>query len=277
MEKDDTNQTDPRGGVQVVSRTAAIMRALSAHPGGLSLTAIANEVNLPRSTVQRLVTALEIEGLVDGKGPSGGTRLGPTVSSLLATAHADMVVFGRHQLKMLLDAVNETSSIITAVNAKSMVLETMTAEHLLRVVLCQGSQSPLYASAGGKALLCAYDDELIKRLFDARLEPFTPHTLTSRKTLQAELEQARTNGYTMSRNEFTPGVSSIATVVDTNMGIYAFEVSLPDARFDARAEEIQAAMLAHRETVLAESIGFEKDQQAGSLGLPAASPAAGKP
>lgn len=271
MEKDDANQTDPRGGVQVVSRTAAIMRALSAHPGGLSLTAIANEVNLPRSTVQRLVTALEIEGLVDGKGPSGGTRLGPTVSSLLATAHADMVVFGRHQLKMLLDAVNETSSIITAVNAKSMVLETMTAEHLLRVVLCQGSQSPLYASAGGKALLCAYDDELIERLFDARLEPFTPYTLTSRKALQAELEQARASGYASSRNEFTPGVSSIATVVDTNMGIYAFEVSLPDARFDTRAEEIQAAMLAHKETVLAESIAFEKDRQAGSLGLPAAS------
>src|SRR5690625_6777856 len=67
MEKNEANQPDTRGGVQVVSRTAAIMRALSAHPGGLSLTEIANEVKLPRSTVQRLVTALEIEGLVDGK------------------------------------------------------------------------------------------------------------------------------------------------------------------------------------------------------------------
>lgn len=270
MEKDDTSQPDPRGGVQVVSRTAAIMRALSAHPGGLSLTAIANEVGLPRSTVQRLVTALEIEGLVDGKGPSGGTRLGPTVSSLLATAHADMVVFGRHQLKMLLDEVNETSSVITAVNAKSMVLETMTAEHLLRVVLCQGSQAPLYTSAGGKALLSAYDEGLIERLFGPELEPFTPQTLTRRDALSAEVAEARKSGIAFSRNEYALGISSLATVVDTSMGVYAFEVTLPDARFEVRAAEIKAVMLAHKQRVLAESIRYETDRPAGSLGLPAA-------
>lgn len=270
MEKDETPQSDTRGGVQVVSRTAAIMRALSAHPGGLSLTAIANEVGLPRSTVQRLVTALEIEGLVDGKGPNGGTRLGPTISSLLATAHADMVVFGRHQLKMLLDAVNETSSIITAVNALSMVLETMTAEHSLRVVLCQGSQLPLHACAGGKALLSAYDNTLIEHLFEPDLESFTPHTVTRREALQAEIEQVRSSGIAVCRNEHTLGVSSLATVVDTSMGVYAFEVTLPDARFEARQEDIKTAMKAHRERVLAESFGFEQDRQAGSLGLPSA-------
>lgn len=267
MEKDEITQTDARGGVQVVSRTAAIMRALSAHPGGLSLTAIANEVDLPRSTVQRLVTALEIEGLVDAKGPNGGTRLGPTISSLLATAHADMVVFGRHQLKMLLDAVNETSSIITAVNAQSLVLETMTAEHSLRVVLCQGSQVPLHACAGGKALLSAYDEELTERLLTEELETLTPHTLAKREALLAEVEQARREGVAQSRNEHTMGMSSLATVVDTSMGIYAFEVTLPDARFDARAADIKAALLAHKKTVLAEAGRFEQDRQAGSLGL----------
>lgn len=271
MEKDETIHADQRGGVQVVSRTAAIMRALSAHPGGLSLTAIANEVDLPRSTVQRLVTALEVEGLVDAKGPNGGTRLGPAVSSLVATAHADMVVFGRHQLKMLLDAVNETSSIITAVNAKSMVLETMTAEHPLRVVLCQGSQSPLYTSAGGKALLSAYSADLIERLFQPELEPYTDSTLRTRQALQDELAATRERGFAVSRNEFIQGMSSMATVVNTNMGVYAFEVTLPDARFDARATAIQTAMLAHKERVVAEAIGFEEDKQAGSLGLPPSS------
>lgn len=268
MDKDDALQTDARGGVQVVSRTAAIMRALSAHPGGMSLTAIANEVGLPRSTVQRLVTALEIEGLVDGKGPNGGTRLGPTVSSLVATAHADMVVFGRHQLKTLLDAVRETCSIITAVNAKSMVLETMTADHPLRVVLCQGSQVPLHASAGGKALLSAYDPSHIDRLFNENLESFTPQTLASRKELRAQVEETRKTAIASARNEYLPGISSMATVVHTSMGVYAFEVSLPDARFDARAAEIRDIMLAHREIVLAESVGFELDRQAASIGLP---------
>lgn len=266
MDNDDANQADPRGGVQVVSRTAAIMRALSAHPGGLSLTAIAKQVELPRSTVQRLVTALEIEGLVDGKGPNGGTRLGPAISTLVATAHADMVIFGRHQLKRLLDEVGETSSIVTAVNARSLVLETMTADHPLRVVLCQGSQAPLYATAGGKALLSAYGDELLERLFESSLEAFTPHTLTSRKALLSEVAAARASGVASARNELIEGMSSLATVVDTSMGIYAFEVTLPDARFEARAGDIQASLAAHRNSVLAEAIGFQRDRLAGSLG-----------
>lgn len=267
MEKDDIIHTDPRGGVQVVSRTAAIMRALSANPGGLSLTAIANEVNLPRSTVQRLVSALEIEGLVDAKGPSGGTRLGPTISSLLATAHADMLVFGRHQLKMLLDTVQETCSIITAVNASSMVLETMTAEHPLRVVVSQGSQAPLHTTAGGKALLSAYDDELIEQLLDKPLQALTPHTPTSRRALFADIKRVRKDGISISRNEFCLGLSSIATAVETRMGVYAFEVALPDARFESQAADIQRALKAHRETVLEGASGFIKDRQAGTLGL----------
>lgn len=267
MEKDDDISVDQKGGVQVVSRTAAIMRALSAYPGGLSLTAIANEVGLPRSTVQRLVTALEVEGLVDAKGPNGGTRLGPAISSLVATAHADMVVFGRHQLKLLLDTVNETSSILTAVNAKSMVLETMTAEHPLRVVLCQGVQKPLYASAGGKALLAAYAEDVTQRLYPAELETFTPNTIPTRKALQAEIERVRAEGIAVARNEFVTGISSLAMAVVTGMGVYAFEVTLPDARFDAREEEIRAALRAHHQQVLGEAIAFQKDKMIGSLGM----------
>ena len=267
METDDSNQNDARGGVQVVSRTAAIMRAISASPGGMSLAAIAAEVGLPRSTVQRLVTALEIEGLVDAKAPGGGTRLGPTISSLLATAHADMLVFGRHQLKTLLDTVNETCSIVTAVNASSMVLETMTAEHPLRVVVPQGSQAPLYATAGGKALLSAYDDELIKRLYDIRLRKFTPYTCASRRALLEEAQKVRDSGISIARNELYVGMSSMAMVVETRMGIYAFEVALPDARFDEHADSIREALLAHREVVLAESTHFAEDRAAGTLGI----------
>ncbi|MFL6517521.1 MAG: helix-turn-helix domain-containing protein, partial [Bacillus sp. (in: firmicutes)] len=43
----------------MISRAAKILRALRDHPKGLSLSKIAKEVGLARSTVQRIVTALE--------------------------------------------------------------------------------------------------------------------------------------------------------------------------------------------------------------------------
>ena len=45
--------------VQVIARAAAVLRTLEGQPGGLSLGQIAQDVGLPRSTVQRIVAALQ--------------------------------------------------------------------------------------------------------------------------------------------------------------------------------------------------------------------------
>ncbi len=178
-----------------------------------------------------------------------------------------MVVFGRHRLKLLLDAVNETTSIIAAVNAQSMVLETMAAEHVLRVVLNPGIQAPLYVTAGGKALLSAYDDELMDVLFPKELPPLTPHTLKSRADLIAQVQQARAEGIACARNELMTGLCSLATVVNTPMGVYAFEVTWPDVRFDDRAEEIKEIMLAHKAMILSDAEHYNANRPEEALGI----------
>src|SRR5690606_18148540 len=74
---------ESKQGIQVIARAAAITRALSRSPQGLSLAAIAKEVNLPRSTVQRIVNALQDEYIVELIGSEGGFRLGPAIGRLL--------------------------------------------------------------------------------------------------------------------------------------------------------------------------------------------------
>ena len=49
------------GQVQVIARAAAILRTVGEDGGGLSLGQIAQRVGLARSTVQRIVNALEAE------------------------------------------------------------------------------------------------------------------------------------------------------------------------------------------------------------------------
>src|SRR5690606_34317753 len=132
---------------------------------------------------------------------------------------------------------------------------------------CQGVQKPLYASAGGKALLAAYAEAVTQRLYPAELLTFTPHTIPTREALQAEIERVRAEGIAVARNEFVTGISSLAMAVVTGMGVYAFEVTLPDARFDAREEEIRAALRSHHQQVLGEAIAFQKDKMIVSLGM----------
>jgi DNA-binding IclR family transcriptional regulator len=59
-------------------------------PGGLSLTKIARRVELPRSTVHRIVPALEAESLVVPVSPSGGYRLAPELARFAASAGGEL-------------------------------------------------------------------------------------------------------------------------------------------------------------------------------------------
>ena len=72
------------GNVQVIARAAEILRALIDQPDGLSLSQIAKKVGLARSTVHRIVIALEAEHFVIPTSPSGRIRLGPGLLHLAA-------------------------------------------------------------------------------------------------------------------------------------------------------------------------------------------------
>jgi len=75
--------------VQVIARAASILRALEDENAGLSLGQIAQRVSLARSTVQRIVAALENEKLVIAATPNGRVRLGPTILRLAASVRSD--------------------------------------------------------------------------------------------------------------------------------------------------------------------------------------------
>jgi DNA-binding IclR family transcriptional regulator len=81
--------------IQVIGRAAAILRALENQPLGLSLGQLAQRVALARSTVQRIVAALEEEKFVIAASPTGRVRLGPTIQRLAMSARMSCRQRGR--------------------------------------------------------------------------------------------------------------------------------------------------------------------------------------
>jgi hypothetical protein len=76
------------------------LRALDGQPQGLSLSQLSQRISLPRSTVHRLVNALEHEGFVAAASPNGRVRPMPTqrfagregpIVAALAAARAEAV------------------------------------------------------------------------------------------------------------------------------------------------------------------------------------------
>ena len=99
--------------VQVIARAASILRALENEASGLSLGQIAQRVGLARSTVQRIVAALEAEKLVIAASPTGRVRLGPTLLRLAASVHTDFATLARPFIAKLSSELRETVDLST--------------------------------------------------------------------------------------------------------------------------------------------------------------------
>src|SRR4029079_6130994 len=113
MEQSVTRISGEKSQVQVIARAASILRALEDQTPGLSLGQIAQRVDLARSTVQRIVAALEAEKLVIAASPTGRVRLGPTILRLAASARTDFVALTRPFLLRLSQELGETVDLAT--------------------------------------------------------------------------------------------------------------------------------------------------------------------
>lgn len=143
-------------GIQVIARAAAVLRELGQHSDGMSLGKLAQALELPRSTIQRIVASLEDEGFVEMAGSSGGYRLGPELWRLLYQSQFDVISVIRPLLEELCHDTGETVVFCGREEDRALVIDRVIAENVLRVVPPMGIlHVPLHITAAGKALLAA--------------------------------------------------------------------------------------------------------------------------
>lgn len=154
--------TEAREGVQVIRRATSILRLLAGHPAGLSLGAIATAIVLPRSTVQRIVDALQADGLVEAAGPGGGTRLGPAIAYLAAGLVTEPLILLREEMHRLREATGETIALASVQDGRPIIIDAAPGNQELRIVLALGSRLPLTTSSA-KGMLA---DPPVNLVFD---------------------------------------------------------------------------------------------------------------
>ncbi len=218
--------------VQVIARAAAILRALEDEAPGLSLGQIAQRVSLARSTVQRIVAALEAEKLVIAASPTGRVRLGPTILRLAASVRTDFVSIARPFLVKLSHDLRETVDLATVKKDHLVFTDQVIGPQRLRTVSAVGESFPLYCTANGKAYLAQLDDAAIERLIGRSYERRTPHTLTRLDELLKELRLVRKAGIAFDREEHTLGICAAGVALRDLLGNFvAISVPVPAPRF----------------------------------------------
>ena len=236
-----------RQGIQVIARAAAVLRALERRPDGLSLGELAKAVSLPRSTVQRIVDALDNEGFVLAASSSSGVRLGPALLALAAATRFHIAEAARDTLEALAKECGETVDLSVVDQDKVVFIDQVAGTHRLTALSAVGVSFPLHSSANGKAVLAAMsDDEIAKLRRLLRLTAATPNTITDWNRLETEIALVRKQGCAFDREENSIGICAVSTAIRSPSGeIAAISIPAPTQRFLENEESLIATLLKH--------------------------------
>jgi DNA-binding IclR family transcriptional regulator len=237
--------TNDKSQVQVIARAATILRALEDENAGLSLGQIAQRVNLARSTVQRIVAALETEKLVIAATPNGRVRLGPTILRLAASVRSDFIALARPFLERLSAELHETVDLAMVKKDHLIFIDQVIGSQRLRAVSAVGETFPLYCTANGKAYLAQLTDAGVEELIGRSYAPRTPKTPTRLDALLTDLKSARRSGVAYDREEHTTGICAVGVAMRDPLGnAVAISVPVPTQRFQNRQALIAERLLA---------------------------------
>ena len=244
---------DNRTGIQVIARAAAILRSLN-EADGLSLGQLAQKLQLPRSTVQRIVGALASEGLAATDGGAGNIRIGPAISGLAGRPRADIAQLCRPHLEALSAKTRETVDLARLDGDHLIFIDQIIGTQRLRTVSSVGERFPLHCTANGKAALSCLNRADALALAKGDLRRFTPNSLTSLSRLRSALDEVRTTGIAYDLEEHSLGISAIGVGFQSGQGgsVHAISVPMPTQRFAAKQKSVTAAIVAARAGILAE-------------------------
>lgn len=251
MPKRRSDAEGPDGGMQVITRAAAILGALAEPEGDRSLAQLAAQTGLPKTTVHRICTALEQVGYVHTDPRSGRRELGPSLLRLAVLGRRDLIAVVQPVIERLSVELNETVDLGVLDGGEVLfVAQHAAPERALMAIARVGAHFPAYTLASGKALLAKLPREEVLRRLPRRLEPTLGGGARTREGLLHELDEVRAVGLAFEREEMRHGICAVAVAVsDADGRAASVAVPMPASRFEASEAQVAARLLDLRDTI----------------------------
>jgi DNA-binding IclR family transcriptional regulator len=228
--------------VQSLERAFAILDEVAHRPAGV--TAIAERVRLPKSTVARLLATLEEVDAVE-RFDGSRWRIGPGVEALTASASPErrLVSAARPVLVDLVAELGEDAGLGLPDGNEIRYVDQVESDNPVQVRDWTGTRAQLHAVPSGLVLLAEWPVDALAAYLAGGLVALTRRTVTDADELRARLAQVREAGHAWGLEEFAEGIDSVAAPIRDARGkaIAAVHVHGPSYRFPAPRSEARVA------------------------------------
>lgn len=234
-------------GTRAVYAAFQILDMIAAAPEPPRMTDIVDALALPKSSVFRLLRALEATNAVRRGERDKRYRLGSKFDDYAKVSQTPMLISRFHdQAGPLLRPLNETAQLGVLTGLEVTFLACIDSTQPVRLVSYAGRTLPAHASATGKAILAFAGEQALQTVLSGGLPALTARTITDPDVFRDELEVIRRRGYATESEESTSNLSCLAAPVwgGAREVVAAVTVCIPRASLPAdRLPGIRDAVL----------------------------------
>ncbi len=226
-----------------------------------SLSDIARELSLAKSTASNLLETLTAERVLERNRESGLYSLGIRLIELgycTQTGH-ELVRIAAPFLRGLNQRFDETVHLVLLDRDEVLYIDCIESHQRLRTYSVIGVRAPLHCTSVGKAILAFLPDSEIRRIIIRKgLPSFTSHTITTEERLWKEIKLIREQGFAIDDMEHEDHLRCVgAPIFNVEAKVFAsVSLSGPAERNTLKRLESIAPALLEATTEISHRLGY---------------------
>ncbi len=201
--------------VRAVDRALGILSCFSQAEPVLSLTQIAQQLSMPKSTAHRLLGTLESKRFVNRDQATGMYHLGYRFVEMasLVFQKMDLQQWVLPYLQRLSDECGETVDLAVLDGADVIYLQVVESSQRVKLAAAVGQRLPAYCTASGKAFMAYLPDDQVNKIFSAGVTRYARNTRVSLPDLLQDLRATRERGFAISEEEYENDIYAVAAPI----------------------------------------------------------------
>jgi IclR family acetate operon transcriptional repressor len=197
--------------VRAVDRALDILLCFTHEKPVLSLSNIADEVGISKSTVHRLLATLESKRLLIRDSATGKYHLGfwflEMASQVIDDVNQQWVL---PYLQHLAEECGETVDFAVLDGDHVIYLQVIESNQRVKLAAAVGQRLPAFCTASGKAFLANLPEEQVQMILSTRLISYTKNTHIDLADLYEDLRATRQRGFAISEQEYENDINAVA-------------------------------------------------------------------
>jgi DNA-binding IclR family transcriptional regulator len=235
--------------IPVIDRMMEVLTALAHHEPGLTIRELTERLELPRTTIYRILNSLQQHNMVR-RDEDGAYHLGRRLLSLAShvasrASEVDLAAIAQPFLDKLAAELGEGIKLSVIDSEGILVLAVAQGRREYALTVAPGQRMPIHAGAASKLLLAHLPPDELNDWLAKPLIAYTGKTVTDPKRLRSELARIKRLGWAQDKGENGPSIHAFAAPVVTGAGKVVGALSVPflAGAEASRMEEIRMAAI----------------------------------